>query len=243
MFIIQVVLIQQVYHPQQHPTLIPQKDKSKMSKKIFNNAFYLSMISLVYLGCKGQTFSQDKFVFDYKLNIFFKAVSKNDTIFFENNKNSVDTFILTKIDSVIVNPNQDFCLMCPRAVKTVFRNYRQYPTNYWVQPNTENRGTISENEISEEQALITISKSPQNDSTTVHLSFKNFECEVQYSLGKLFTDTLLIGNKYFSNYYILYSTAKSLIINNEDVELIYATLTDGIIAYKEKSGILRKRIY
>jgi hypothetical protein len=214
-----------------------------MRKKILNSVFYLPLICLIYFGCKAQKFSQDKFLFDDKLSSLFNVVSKNDTIFFENSSNSVDTFILTKTDSVIVNPNQNFCLMCPRAVKTLFRNYRQYPINYWAQPEEESRGTKDENKISEERALITISKSPQNDSTTVHLSFKNFECEIQYNLGKLFTDTLRIGNKYFSNYYIFHSTAKSLVVNNDDVESIYVTLTDGIIAYKEKSGILRKRLF
>jgi hypothetical protein len=212
-----------------------------MNKRILNNALYLSMICLLYLGCNGQTFSKDKFIFDSKLNSFFKAITKADTIYFENNKNSIDTFILTKLDSTIVNPNQNFCLPCPMAVKTVFRNYKEYPINYWSQPKVENGNTNYE--IRDEEALISISKSPQNDSTMVHMSFKNFRCQIQFSLGKSIDDTLLIGNNFFSNYYKLNTYAKSLVINDEDVELIFVTLNDGIIAYKEKSGILRKRIF
>jgi hypothetical protein len=213
-----------------------------MKKKILNNAFCFSMIWLIFISCNGQTFSPDKFIFDSKLDSLFKAVSNKDTIFFENSKNGVDTFVLTKIDSIVVNLNRTLCIMCPRSFKTVFRNYKQYPTDYWAVSTIENRGS-QQKEISKERTLITITKSPQNDSTTVHISFKNFECEIQYSLGKLLTDTLTIGDHYFSNYYILTSYAKSLILNDADVELIYVNLTEGVIAYKEKSGLLRKRIF
>lgn len=208
---------------------------------MLNNSLNLSMICLLFLGCNGQTFSEDKFIFDSTLNGFFEATIKEDTIYFENNKNSIDTFILTKLDSTVVNPNQNFCLPCPKAVKTVFRSYKQYPINYYSQPKVSNGNTNYE--VREEGTLVSISKSPQEDGTIVDISFKNFRCQIQYSLGKSINDTLLIGNKYFSNYYKLNTYAKSLVINDEDVELIYVTLNDGIIAYKEKSGILRKRIF
>jgi hypothetical protein len=225
-----------LYYP---PEIVPQTNK--MERKKINDIISFWLIFILFISCDAQILPPEKFVFDSKFDSLYKAISYKDTILFENSKNRIDTFVLTKADSVI--SNRINCFMCPRAGKSFFRNYKQYPDNYWADDEFENQGTNQEKRITREVALITITKIPDADLNTAYLSFKNFHCSIEGSLGKLLTDTLILNNNYFTSYYILYSTAESLIVDDDDVELVFITLRDGIIAYKEKSGILRRRIF
>ena len=194
---------------------------------------------ILFIGCR-EIIPPEKFIFDSKFDSLYKAVSYKDTIFFENSQNSIDTFVLTKIDSSLVNKIDYF--MSPRAAKSVFRKYKQYPINYWADSIFENQGTDKEKKISKEVSLVSMIKFPDDSNTSIRVSFKNFYSSITGSLGQPSNDSFKINNRYFTNYYTLNSTAKSLIVNDEDVEIVFVTLKDGIIAYKEKSGSLRKRI-
>jgi hypothetical protein len=210
-----------------------------MKTKNLSSAICIQLIFTIFTSC-GQNVPPEKFIFDSKFDSLFKAISHSDTMFFENSQKSIDTFVLTKIDSVITDRIN--CFMCPQAGKSIFRNYKQYPVNQWAEHRYENQGTSQEKSILSEATLVTISKIPDNDLNTAYLSFKNFHCSIKGSLGQSMNDTLVLNNRYFTKYYIFNSTAKSLIVNDEDVEIVFITLTEGIIAYKEKSGILRKRL-
>lgn len=210
-----------------------------MKRKGLNSIIGIPLIFILFTSC-GQTVPAEKFIFDSKFDSLYKAVSYRDTMFFENGQNRIDTFVLTKIDSSLVNKID--CFMCPRAAKSVFRKYKQYPINYWADSIYENQSTDKEKVIGREVSLVSMTKFPDVNITRVYISFKNFHSSIEGSLGQPSNDSLKINGLYFTNYYILNSTAQSLIVNDEDVEIVFVTLKDGIIAYKEKSGILRKRL-
>lgn len=201
----------------------------------------IGMLQLVgfLVGC-GQTLPPEKFVFDGKFDSLYRAVTSKDTMFFENSKNATDTFVLTNVDSVV--SDRIDCFMCPRAAKTVFRNYKQVPVNYWADRTVKNQGSAQEQEVKSEASLIAVTKYADVDLTTAHISFKNFQCKLTGSLGKFSKDTLRLNERVFTNYYVIDSIPESFVVNDDDVRLLFVTLKDGIVAYKEKSGIIRKRL-
>jgi len=189
-----------------------------MKKVNRNITILITAIFLIAESC-GHTISSDKFVYDIKFDSLYKAISNTDTFFFENSKNGIDTFILTKTDSALVNRVN--CFMCTPVGKTVYRYYKQYPINYWSDTVLENQGTSQEKKVAREVPLVTIATSLDSNSNTAYISFKNFHCNIENSIGKPSIDTLRIGGNLFVNYYILKSTAKSLVVNNADVETVY----------------------
>jgi hypothetical protein len=208
-------------------------------KKPISLLFFYSLLILLSSNC-GSTLSPDNFVFDSKFDSLYKAISNTDTIFFENSNQGVDTFVLTHSDSLI--SDRVNCFMCRRPGKSVYRSYKQIPINYWSEPVLENEKK-NETDTVAEAHLVTITVYPIESTTSIRISFKNFRCVIEKTLGNPISDSLLIGNRSFTDYYILNSTSKSRIIKDSHVESILVTLKDGIIAYKEKSGILRKRVF
>lgn len=209
------------------------------------NIICLSLLISSITGC-SHSLPMERFVFDSKFDSLYKAVCSKDSIFFENSKNNIDTFILTKTDSTFFNRVN--CFMCGPPGKSIFRFYKQYPINYWADSVFENQGAHLGRKTGREVQLIGISKFADKDTVdkdfnTAYLCFKNFHCSLERSLGKPSNDTLRISNHLFTNYYIFKSTAPTLVVNDTDVKTVYVSLIDGIIAYKEKSGVIRKRIW
>lgn len=212
-----------------------------MNSKIFNvNLIFILVINLLN-SCK-QILPPEKFYFDSKFDSLYKAVTLKDTMFFENYKNGIDTFLLTTIDSIL--NNEVNCFMCRAPSKAIWRSYKQYPIDYWADTVLVNREKNKNNYIIREANLIMIEKTVYDSSLNkAYFSFKNFQGVLKGAIGKPEAGILKVGNNYFNNYYRLSSSAKSLIRNSTDVEILYFTLKNGIIGYREKSGVFRKRIF
>lgn len=211
-----------------------------MQSRNLNFALGFVLLFEILCGCEHKSYPDEHFVFKPTFLEVFKSFVSKDTLLFENNQNSVDTFVLTKVDSSI-NNRKGF-LINARAFKSVHVCYKQIPINYWTSSRIEHAGTSKEQEVTEEHKLISITKYPDHDITELYISFRNFRCNIQDTLGVVHRETLHINNLSISNYYTLESTAKSLVRKPTDIEVIYITLKEGLVAYREKSGRLRARI-
>ncbi len=207
-----------------------------MKKITFYYTFCNILIVILLVSCNGRILPKKSFVFDKQFDSLFRAISKSDTMYFENRYNGIDTFVLTKIDSI--TRDRVDCFMCPRSAKSIFRNYRQHTNTFQFETKIDSSLTFKE-----EDALVTISIFPDSNLNTAYISFKNFRCDITKSLGSTCKDTLIINNQKITSFYVFSSTAPTLITENSDIISLMVSLNQGIIAYKEKSGILRRRLF
>lgn len=202
-----------------------------------------TMLSFVVIlttsvGC-GQTLPAEKFVFDPQLDSLYKAVSSKDTLIFESVDSAVDTLVLTNVDSVVSDKIN--CFMCPRAAKTIFRNYVQL-THKNLSPNSPGDTLTQSNRISPlQEQFVSITKFPDNGQTVIHLSFKTFRTKISGSLGAPSHDSLIFNNRSITGYYIINYPTEST-IDELQIETLYISMKYGIIAYREGSGVVRKRL-
>lgn len=209
--------------------------------RYFLICFRIFIITTFLKGCNPKNVPNENLTFDKSFLQLFQAVNKKDTLLFENNKNGIDTFILTKTDSILNNKKGIF--INSRNFKEIYTRYKQVPINYWAKSWIEMGKNNSERKkITEDARLITITKFLDNNKCEMEMWFKNFNCTLKDSLGILHKDNLQIGRHYITNYYILKTQMYSSIDDKGDVDIIYVTLNDGIVAYREKSDTIRARI-
>lgn len=187
-------------------------------------------------SCLHKAYKEESFAFNNSTLEFFQSFSKMDTLFFQSKNHNVDTFVITKIDSVLKNTKGYF--INSRPFKELFLTYKQIPIDYWAESRVEMAGTSSERKVKEDARLITITTYPDNNSTEIYISFKNFRSLIKNNnyLIPINYDTIKVNGSWFTNYYKINSTKNSLLIDSNDIETIYVNQKDGFIAFKEKNG-------
>jgi hypothetical protein len=188
-------------------------------------------------GC-GQRVPFNQLTFDAGFDSLFHSISNKDTIFFENDRKTIDTFILTKTDSLL--QDRINCFNCPLSARSIYRYYKQYPINYWAEEVIEGQGTGSEKTVKREVPLISVSVTSEGVNTA-YISFKKFHCTIDRTLGVKSTDTIQIGDYLYTDFYAFESSNPSQLVVDKDVKTLFVSLKYGILGYKEKSGTLRRR--
>lgn len=166
----------------------------------------------------------------YKHLAFFK---QNDTLVFKSDRNDVDTFLITRVDSGFCKKTVFVHEECETFINVYYKKipFRKIFGKFEI-PDTSDK------------VLFSLIKYPKN-STEVSISFIGFHCWGESTFGIQKKDTV-INNFKFKNIYILVQT-RSSIIDHTLPDSLYAekiiwTDSIGIIAYTCANGSKWTRI-
>jgi hypothetical protein len=179
--------------------------------------------------------SYDKKDFDFS-STDLKPISsfkQGDTIYFESNTGDIDTILIHKIDS-IQNRNCGGFMAKP-AENYLFVTIKHLPNDkLWTGTTTD--GTTGKTEINY-QNVITIDKRPQMKEMDYSIHFKDFYTSGGNNpIGKLRTDTLNINGRQITNFYEINHGYPERVKEPLNIETVYWTNKDGLLAYKNKKG-------
>ena len=195
--------------------------------------YLIIFLSLSLTSCFWDAYPNDKYSFDKDLRALVKNYKVGDTLTFKNLTNSIETFIITKIDSA--NNNKKGFFINARNSKSLTVFYKQFPVDKWQRHWTEmGTNNSDKKELSEYGTLISIEKFPDNGTSDYYFNFKEFRCS-NSELPKLNTDTLILDKYSFTNYYKIDNCNIKSDIPNA-IQSCYSTVDKGLVAFKTNSG-------
>ena len=177
--------------------------------------------------------SDDKPLIPTKLYKHLAFLKQNDTLVFKSDRNDVDTFLITRVDS-------GFCkktVFAPEQCETFIKMY------YKKIPFRKIFGKFEIPDTSD-KILLSLIKYPKN-SVEMSIEFLGFTCWGESTFGIQRGDTV-IRNIKFKNIYIL-TLGSGRITENSLPDSLYAekviwTNSDGIISYTCKNGSIWTRV-
>ncbi len=195
---------------------------------------------LLFTSCERKAYPEEAFQIDKSFRDLIKPYHIGDTLIFRNSKNEIDSFIITKIDSSILNSAG--LPITPRCAKCLSVSYRQFPIDKWAHSWIEmGAGNKERKKISQDATLIDICKYPDNGVTQFNFNFKiSIGCELEKT-GYLYSDSININGIKLANFYKIEYCNKD-VIKPTDIKLVYSTINKGIFAYQYKDGTLWVRV-
>ena len=162
-----------------------------------------------------------------------------DTLVFKSSKNEIDSFLITKIDSVVDNEKGAF--INARNLKQISVSYREIPIDKWAHSRIEmGPGNTQENRITEDAILIDILKFPDDGTTELYFNFKVFYgCRIT-KIEPVHLDTIINGLRFTNFNKIQYCDED--VEYPTDVKYAYSTISKGLIAYEYLDGTLWSRV-
>jgi hypothetical protein len=195
------------------------------------NLLIIIILMIMISGCCS--YEQKDFNFNSKDLEYVSSFKQGDTIYYESSSGDIDTVLIHKIDS-IQKPECSGLFSKP-ANNYLFISIRHLPNDkLWSGTTTDSSGKTEINY----QNLITIDKRPQMKEIDFSINFKDFNTSKAASkkAGELHTDTVSINNLRITNYFVIRHGYPERINEPENIEVIYWTNKDGLMAYKNKRG-------
>ena len=162
----------------------------------------------------------------------FSNYEKGDTIFFESNTGDIDTLEIMGFK----NEKFDKCggFMAPRPSNTRWLTIKHLPKDTWHGTSQD----MSKDGIIEidYQGLLWITKYPIDKTTEYSLDFKDFYSRNDSVIGQFYSEPLEINNLTLTNYYEVRHGYPERITDSTDIEVVYWTDQDGLVAYRNKGG-------
>jgi len=174
--------------------------------------------------------------FDFNSNDLrpISAFKQGDTIYYQSSTGDLDTILIYKIDSI---QNRNYgVFMAPPAENYLFVAIKHLPNDkFWTGTTTD--ATTGKTEINY-QNILSIDKRPQMKEMDYSITYKDFYTSAGgiKTLGKLRTDTVNINGNIITKFYEIYHGYPERVTEPTNIELIYWTDKDGLIAYKNKKG-------
>jgi hypothetical protein len=185
-------------------------------------------ILMTIFFCCSCSYSEKYFTFNAIERDFLNAFKRDDTLSYESSSKQVEKMIVLGMDSSA--KRAPGYLMAPRAFNEVCISIKQLPVESF-QPVSQNVRTWN----SDKQQLLCITKNPQAKETIYSIQFKDLFFYSKNGLGKPYRDTTINGRK-FTNYYVIYSNLGVEDTASANIEKLYWTCTEGLVAYKQKNG-------
>jgi hypothetical protein len=162
----------------------------------------------------------------------FSYYKPGDTVFFESNLGDIDTIEIIGFK----NEKYDKCggIMQRRPSNTRWLTIKHLPFDKWhgTSQDMSKDGNI---EI-DYQGLLWITKDPINKTTEYNIDFKDFHSTTDTIIGEFHSDTLKLNNIILTNFYKIKHGYPERVIDLNDIEVLYWSDNDGLLAYKDKGG-------
>jgi len=200
-----------------------------MRAKKFTIQLYIVLLSTTILACCSHIFGPD-FVISGTSRNYLSFFKPNDTLYFQDLKGKVDTFLITYIDS---EEHTETNISSLSPWKEIRVHYKQLPKN-----------------LVKDSILVSIFSSYRSQ---VKINFKEFVYApwvdgkladgASNQQGVLMLDTSIINKKSITGFFDFgYARGDSTKMNSTDIAHLYWLNKYGIIAYKYQNGDLWKRI-
>lgn len=199
-----------------------------MEKQYFKIIGLLVIFGL-FSGCCSWNYDKADFEFTQKELHLLGVYNANDTIYFQSNLGDIDTITVLNISEEKEKGNKCFISKPPfhgRHIKIKHLPYDRWTGTSQVESG-ERKTTY--------QVLISISKFPLQKRTYYSIAFKGFVASGQSVFGE-FKKECIIGGKTLSNCYKVTNSYPERIDKADDIEIVYWTSKNGLIAYTSKSG-------
>ena len=192
----------------------------------------LIIISTIFLSGCFTYIDKKLFQFDNYDFLHIQAYKPGDTLFFENNKNEVDTFLILDYETEERGQKQGLISTKPES-------------DYWVcitqldkeKLNGFGRQKTVNGEIVNYQWLVSLVKYPPSQTIHYNFSFMTFYTQQDSTFGTFHSDTLTLNKKSITNYYAISHGFPERLKDPKDIEQLLWTDNEGLVAYKFKSGI------
>ena len=192
----------------------------------------LQLIFFIFLTLSAcRSYDSKDFEFNDKELRHFSALHQGDTIFYESNKHDIDTIVI--VGFTIEQHKDGIGLMAPKPANYKAVNIQYIPIDKWH--STMQIGNNPKKFI-EYQELFSIHKDPIEKRTTYHIEFKDFYSLYDTTIGEYHADTIQLNNKKISDYYLVKCNCPSRNISINNIDLVYWTDKDGLVAYQNSSG-------
>lgn len=194
------------------------------------NWITITILSIIIISCCST--NDKKFEFNNNESRFLSCYQVNDTIFFQNIDNDIDSFTILKIDSA--KGEHCYGFIAPRPTgKSCWVTIKHLPNDKWHRVTIN--GNTGDTTSIDYRNLIFITKDPENNKTYTNFEFKNFIASDQI-LNIPKTDTITINNKAITNYYKINHSYPDRVKDSLDIKTIIWTEKLGLIAYQIKNG-------
>jgi hypothetical protein len=177
------------------------------------------LLLLGFVSCEYEKYPAENYAIPQKYRDLIASFKSNDTIIFEDNSGNFITILVEKIDSSLDNKRGYF--MNRREHKEISIHFRRL-TNAQKAP--------------DELHFISVSKHPDEDSTSFSISLIGFLSSNQYVPIKLMRDTIFTNETSFSNYFMFRPNGHEDLLQPNSIIELYMTKQDGIIALKYLNG-------
>jgi len=160
----------------------------------------------------------------------FSSFKQGDTIFYESSAHDIDTILIVGFGTKQNKNCGSF--MAQRPINEKWIEIMHLPIDRW-------HGTTQDGNKPKRidyQKLFWISKSPTDKTTEYKIDFKDFHSSFDTVIGEYHTDALILNNKKISNYYLVSHAYPERIIDSKNIECVYWTEMEGLVAYKNKAG-------
>lgn len=218
--------------------LMVRPEKNQQPPGISDNSmktFILIASIFTLVSCSSKAYPDEKFLIDKQYRNLVAPYKKGDTLVFRNDRGSTDSFLISSIDSIIDNRKGGF--MSRRPNKFIVIRYQQIPVDYWktsrieMGPNNEHR-----EEVIEDGWFLSLSKYPDNNSTSFHFTFKSRSgCVGPQPISPLLADTLLNKDTRITNYYKI-EYCESMSTGPDGITVVYSSVDNGLVAFETRKG-------
>jgi hypothetical protein len=194
----------------------------------FMKSLLITIIVLTLASCS----TSDK---DFQLNdterALFSSFRKGDTLYYENENKDVDTFLILGIDSA--QQMEAGYLMKSPAHNDIWVNMRQLPIDTFVHGIFYD--SVKNKADTEYTQLFSIRKLPQENKVQYSFSFRRFFETREGSIGQIQTAPITMKGTVIKDYYLIKNTGDT---TTNNIEALYWTQKDGLIAYKYRDGTI-----
>ena len=188
---------------------------------------------LLISSCTWKPYPPEKYNIEQSYRDLVSPYKSGDTLLFKDSSNKINSFLISKIDSVIYDTKGYF--INRKNEKIISVSYKQIPIDKWAH---EWIGSAPDSagfrEHKEDATLIDIIRDPAAESTELNFNFQIFRGCTLKNLP-LHTDTLNINGINITGYYKIEYCDED-VKNLSDIKVAYSTIKKGIMAYQLLDG-------
>jgi hypothetical protein len=193
----------------------------------------LTLLTALFSACCS--YDQKDFDFTSEELAFASSFHVGDTIYYESNLHDIDTLLI--LDTLTEQTKGCGWFIAPRPSNIKSIVIKHLPIDIWHGTTTTSENGKAETKINY-QTILSVCKYPVDKKLEFVIDFKNFNSIRNSSLGEFHSDTILLNGKTFSNYFLVKHSYPERVKNSTDIEYLYWTVQDGLVAYQNKSGEL-----